>query len=79
VAFRPNYHGDRAGRNRSARARTAEKLKRREEKSAQRKALRAAAEAPEQAAEQDTEQLAESNDKASASTGTAVNAKISEE
>jgi hypothetical protein len=68
MAFRPNYYRDRAERDRSARARTAEKMKRREEKSALRKALRAAAEAPEQPAERDTESLTEKNDKDSAST-----------
>jgi hypothetical protein len=77
VAFRPNYHRDRAERDRSACARSAEKMKRREEKSAQRKALRAAAEASEQPAEQDTEQLTENNDKDSASNGTLANANMS--
>jgi len=75
VAFRRNYRGDRAERDRSARARTADKLKRREEKSAQRKALRPAAE---QASEQDTGPLTQNNDKDSASTGTPANAKTSE-
>jgi hypothetical protein len=75
VAFRPNYRGDRAERDRSARARTAEKLKRREEKSAQRKALRAAAEAPEQTAEQDTGQLTENEDKGNTSVDNLTNVK----
>lgn len=46
MAFRPNYNRDRAERDRAARARTAEKLKKREEKTAQRKAQRAADEVP---------------------------------
>jgi len=45
MAFKPNYNRDRAERDRTARARSAEKLKKKEEKTAQRKALRAAAEA----------------------------------
>jgi hypothetical protein len=79
VAFRPNYYRDRAERDRSARARTAEKLKRREEKSAQRKALRGAPEAPEQAAEPDTEQLTENSDKDGVSIDNLANAKNREE
>jgi hypothetical protein len=59
MAFRVNYGRDRAERDRAARARTAEKLKKREEKSAQRKALRAAAEAPAQSTEHVTEQAPE--------------------
>jgi hypothetical protein len=46
MAFRPNYNRARAERDRAARARSAEKLIKKEEKTAQRKALRAAAEAP---------------------------------
>jgi len=46
VAFKPNYNRDRAERDRMARARTAEKLRKKEEKTAQRKALRSATEAP---------------------------------
>ncbi len=46
MAFRPNYNRGRAERDQAARARSAEKLKKKEEKTAQRKALRAAAEAP---------------------------------
>ena len=46
MAFRVNYGRDRAERDRAARAKIAEKLRKREEKSAQRKALREAAEAP---------------------------------
>ena len=46
MAFKPNYNRDRAERSRAARARTAEKLKKKEEKTAQRKALRAAGEVP---------------------------------
>jgi hypothetical protein len=40
MAFKPNYNRDRAERDRMARARTAEKLRKKEEKAAQRKALR---------------------------------------
>ena len=46
MAFKPNYNRDRAERDRMARARTAEKLRKKEEKTAQRKALRSATEAP---------------------------------
>jgi len=46
VAFRPNYNRDRAERDRMARARTAEKLRKKEEKTAQRKALRSGGEVP---------------------------------
>jgi hypothetical protein len=59
MAFRPNYGRDRAERNRSARARSAEKLQKREEKSAQRKALRAATESPVEGAEHVPAQLTE--------------------
>jgi len=55
MAFRPNYHRDRVERDKAARARSAEKLKKKEEKTAQRKALRAAAEAPAQITERGTE------------------------
>ena len=40
MAFKPNYGLQRADRNRAAQARTEEKQKNREEKSAQRKAKR---------------------------------------
>ena len=40
MAFRPNYGMQRADRNRAAQARREEKLRKREEKSAQRKAER---------------------------------------
>ena len=40
MAFRPNYGMQRADRNRAAQARSEEKLRKREEKSAQRKAER---------------------------------------
>jgi len=40
MAFKPNYNRDRSERDRAARARSAEKLARKQEKSAQRKALR---------------------------------------
>lgn len=63
MAFRPNFRRDRAERDRLARARSAEKLQKREEKSAQRKALRAAAEVPARGAEQVPDQLAENNGK----------------
>jgi hypothetical protein len=46
VAFRPNYNRDRAERDRMARARAAEKLRKKEEKTAQRKALRDGGESP---------------------------------
>jgi len=46
MAFRPNYNRDRAERDRMARARTAEKLRKKEEKTAQRKALRSGGESP---------------------------------
>lgn len=46
MAFRPNYHRDRVERNRAARARSDEKQRRKDEKTAQRKAERAAAAAP---------------------------------
>ncbi len=46
MAFKPNYGRDRAERQRAARARTEEKLKKKEEKLAQRKAERDAAQAP---------------------------------
>ena len=51
VAFRPNYNRDRAERDRLARAKTAEKLRKKEEKAAQRKALRSGGEVlPEESA-----------------------------
>jgi hypothetical protein len=40
MAFKPNYGLQRADRNRAARARSEEKMKKREDKSAQRKAGR---------------------------------------
>jgi hypothetical protein len=40
MAFKPNYNLQRADRNRAARARSEEKQRKREEKSAQRKAAR---------------------------------------
>lgn len=40
MAFRPNYNLQRADRNRAAKARSEEKQRKREEKSAQRKAER---------------------------------------
>jgi hypothetical protein len=46
MAFRPNYNRDRAERDRMARARTAEKLRKKEERTAQRKALRSGTELP---------------------------------
>jgi hypothetical protein len=46
MAFRPNYNRDRAERDRMARARTAEKLRKKEEKTAQRKALHSGGENP---------------------------------
>jgi hypothetical protein len=42
MAFRPNYGMQRADRNRAAQARREEKMRKREEKSAQRKAERMA-------------------------------------
>jgi hypothetical protein len=42
MAFRPNYGMQRADRNRAAQARREEKMRKREEKSAQRKAERVA-------------------------------------
>lgn len=60
MAFHTNYRRNRAERDRTTRARSAEKLQKREEKSAQRKALRAADEAQAQDAEQPTERLTES-------------------
>lgn len=41
MAFRPNYNLQRADRNRAAKARSEQKQRKREEKSAQRKAERA--------------------------------------
>lgn len=55
MAFRPNYGRDRAERDRAGRARAAEKLKKKEEKTAQRKAARDAAEGPTQGMEHITE------------------------
>jgi hypothetical protein len=46
VAFKPNYNRDRAERDRMARARTAEKLRKKEEKAAQRKTLRSDGDGP---------------------------------
>jgi|HubBroStandDraft_4_1064222.scaffolds.fasta_scaffold1551123_1 hypothetical protein len=46
MAFRPNYRGNRLERDRAARARSSEKQRKQEEKTAQRKAERAAAEVP---------------------------------
>ena len=46
MAFRPNYNGNRLERDRAARARSDEKKRKKEEKTAQRKAERAAAEVP---------------------------------
>jgi hypothetical protein len=57
MAFRVNYGRDRAERDRAARARTAEKLRKREEKSAQRKALRDAAAGETQSTEPATAQI----------------------
>ena len=45
MSFKPNYGRDRAERERAARARTEDKQRRKEEKTALRKAERAAAEA----------------------------------
>jgi hypothetical protein len=53
MTFKPNYNRDRAERDRAARVRSAEKLKKKEDKTAQRKALRAAAEAPVHGTESD--------------------------
>jgi len=53
MTFKPNYNRDRAERDRAARVRSAEKLKKKEDKTAQRKALRAAAEAPAHGIESD--------------------------
>jgi hypothetical protein len=44
MAFKPNYGRDRAERDRTARARSQEKQRKKDEKTAQRKAARAAAE-----------------------------------
>ena len=44
MAFRPNYNRDRSERDRAARARSEEKQRRKDEKTAQRKAEREAAE-----------------------------------
>jgi hypothetical protein len=46
MAFKPNYGRDRAERQRTARARTEDKQRKREDKAALRKAERAALEAP---------------------------------
>jgi len=46
MIFKPNYRRDRLERDRAARARTDEKQRRRDEKTAKRKAERAEAEAP---------------------------------
>ena len=46
MIFRPNYRRDRLERDRAARARTDEKQRRRDEKTAKRNAERAEAEAP---------------------------------
>jgi hypothetical protein len=46
MAFRPNYNKDRHERDRAARARSDEKQRKKDEKTAQRKAERAASEAP---------------------------------
>jgi len=46
MAFRPNYNRDRLERDRTARARSDEKQRKKEEKTAQRKAQRAATEVP---------------------------------
>jgi hypothetical protein len=43
MVFRPNYHRDRLDRERAARARSDEKQRKKEEKTAARKAERAAA------------------------------------
>ncbi len=43
MAFKPNYGRDRAERQRTARARSEEKQRKKDEKTAQRKAARAAA------------------------------------
>lgn len=57
MAFKPNYNRDRSERDRAARARSAEKLARKQEKSAQRKALRDGT-APAQDTGQDTDGIA---------------------
>lgn len=54
MAFKPNYNRDRAERDRAARTRSAEKLAKKQEKSAQRKALRDGT-APEPGTDQDTD------------------------
>jgi len=46
MIFKPNYRRDRLERDRAARARTDDKQRRRDEKTAKRKAERAEAEAP---------------------------------
>jgi hypothetical protein len=46
MVFRPNYNRDRSERDRVARARSEEKQRKRDEKTAQRKAEREAAQAP---------------------------------
>jgi hypothetical protein len=46
MAFRPNYNRDRSERDRAARARSDEKQRRKDEKTAQRKAEREGVEAP---------------------------------
>ena len=46
MVFRPNYNRDRAERDRAARARSEEKQRKKDEKSALRKAERTAGEAP---------------------------------
>ena len=46
MTFKPNYGRDRAERGRAARARSEEKQRKKDEKTAQRKAERAAAESP---------------------------------
>ena len=58
MAFKPNYNRDRSERDRAARARSAEKLARKQEKSAQRNALRDGT-APEQGAADGVEALTE--------------------
>ncbi len=56
MAFKPNYNRDRAERDRAARTRSAEKLAKKQEKSAQRKALRDGT-APEPGTDQDTDDM----------------------
>ena len=46
MAFRPNYNRDRQERDKAARARSDEKKRKKDEKTAQRKAERAAIEGP---------------------------------